>query len=367
MEGIRLARIFGISVEFHNTFLLLIAGIALLLAIFDINSLVPTMLLLFFLFISVFLHELAHSLVSILRGIGVSKIILLPIGGISVTEKMPEKPIDEFLIAIAGPAFNFIVVLAILIAVQVMPTLPWPYELFTSPEPDIELLNNAITAFPLFGLFWVNFMLGFFNLLVPALPMDGGRVLRSVLSWKLGFARATKLATTVSSIISITLAIIALLSGNIILLIIAGFVYFGAAQEREFVSMKESFRNEDISGIIRKNYFTVPAKMQLSEVFEKMQKKNLSVVLVKEERGIRFISLQTFVRVKKIKWPVVLAEEASSRVPEIDKKTTGEEIFTRFLSRGIPIVAVKSNGKTTGYILADELQNYYELIRLKKQ
>ena len=357
----------GISLEFHTTFLLLIAGIALLLAIFDINNLVPTMLLLFFLFVSVFAHELSHSIVSILRGIKVNKIILLPIGGISVTEKMPERPLDEFLIAIAGPAFNFIVVIVILFAVQIVPSLPWPHNLFAGSEPNVDQINNAITGFPLFGLFWVNFMLGFFNLIVPALPMDGGRVLRSVLSWRFGFARATRLATSVSSVVSIAIAIIALLSGNFILLIIAGFVYFGASQENEFVLMKESFKGEDISSIIRKTHFTVPAKMQLSDVFEKMQKNNLSVVLVKEERGTRFISLQTFARVKKMKWPVVLADEASSKIPEIDKSTTGEEIFTKFLSRGIPVVAMKSNGKTMGYVLSDELQNFYEIIRLKKQ
>src|SRR3989338_3198540 len=194
MNGIRLVRVFGISIEFHSTFILLIAGIALLLAIFDPNSLVPTMLLMFFLFLSVFIHELSHSIVSIMRGIKVEKIILLPIGGISVTERIPEKPLDEFLIAIAGPAFNFIAVAAIIIIVALAPNLPWPHYLFTGTEPSIEQFNEAILAYPLFGLFWVNFMLGLFNLVVPALPMDGGRVLRSILSWRFGFARATRIA-----------------------------------------------------------------------------------------------------------------------------------------------------------------------------
>jgi len=367
MNGIRLVRVFGISIEFHSTFILLIAGIALLLAIFDPNSLVPTMLLMFFLFLSVFIHELSHSIVSIMRGIRVEKIILLPIGGISVTEKIPEKPLDEFLIAIAGPAFNFIVVIAILLAVNIMPSLPWPHYLFTGAEPDIEQFNDAVMVFPLFGLFWVNFMLGFFNLVVPALPMDGGRVLRSLLSWKLGFARATKLASKVSSVISIAIAIIALLSGNIILLIIAGFVYFGAMQENEFVLIKESFRGEELTAVIRKKPVTISGKMPLSEVFEKMQAKNLQVVLVKEERGIRSVSLQTLLRVKKTNWPAVLAEEASSKIPEVDKKVSGEEIFTKILSKGFSVVAVKSNGKISGYIFADELQKFYEIIRIKKQ
>ena len=367
MNGIRLARIFGISIEFHSTFIILIAGIAALLAIFDPANLWPTMLLMFFLFLSVFIHELCHSIVSISRGIRVEKIILLPIGGISVTEKIPDKPLDEFLIAIAGPAFNFIVVIAIILAVSAVPSLPWPHYLFSGGEPDIEQFNSAIMLFPLFGLFLVNFILFFFNLVIPALPMDGGRVLRSILSWRLGFARATKLASTISSVISIGIAIVALLSGNIILLIIAGFVYFGAMQENEFVSIRESFRDEDVSSIIRKKPYVISGKMPLSDVFEKMKVKNLQVVLVKEERGTRFVSLQTLLRVKKTNWPAVLAEEASSKIPEVEKTTGGEELFTRILSKGFPVVALKSKGKIAGYLFADELQNFYEIIRVKKQ
>ncbi|MDO8627991.1 MAG: site-2 protease family protein, partial [Candidatus Diapherotrites archaeon] len=221
MNGIRFGKFFGIALELHITFIMLIAGLLILMAILEPQNLIPYALMLFFLFTSVFIHELFHSVTSVLLGIKVEKIILLPIGGISVAKKMPEQAYKEFLIAIAGPFFNFLMIAIIAGIVYFNPELFPSIEMISNPDT----FNNTILQFPLFSLFWVNLILGVFNLFVPALPLDGGRVLRSILAMKFGFNKATHLASKISTIISVVLGFIGLLGGNFLLIIVAGFVY----------------------------------------------------------------------------------------------------------------------------------------------
>lgn len=190
MQGIRFAKFKGISLEIHQTFIWLILIIVILLLIFSPAEFFSYLLLLAFLFVSVFIHELFHSLVSIWRGFKVKKIILLPIGGLSVSTDFPEKPLEELLISLAGPLFNFIIVFAIIVIINVFPGLPWPS---LSGGEALQELNTAILGNPLFALFWVNLILGAFNLFVPALPLDGGRVLRALLALNLDLIKLREL------------------------------------------------------------------------------------------------------------------------------------------------------------------------------
>ena len=106
MNNLTFGRLFGIKLELHYTFVLLIILVAGLLILFDPGNFVAYFTLLFFLFVSVFIHELFHSLIAISQGTKVKKIMLLPIGGIAMTDKMPEKPMEELKMALAGPLFN---------------------------------------------------------------------------------------------------------------------------------------------------------------------------------------------------------------------------------------------------------------------
>jgi Zn-dependent protease/CBS domain-containing protein len=224
----RIAQIAGINIRVHITFFLILAlgaiqwggqGGGLEGALFGV-------VLMLLLFTCVTLHELGHSIVANRLGVPVREIILLPLGGVAVMNKQPEKPIHEFLIAIAGPLVN--VVIALLLAIPVGAQVRMA--LLDGRGLIPEAVNDPSLNTLLFWLFSANISLVVFNL-IPAFPLDGGRILRSLLALAIGFPRATRVAITIGQLIAIGLGIFGVLSGNLVLALIAVFIFFGAGQE----------------------------------------------------------------------------------------------------------------------------------------
>jgi Zn-dependent protease len=226
--SLRLGSVSGIAIRVHFTFALLVAAVASHLgeragprgALFGV-------LLVFGLFGCVVLHELGHALVAQRFGVAVREIVLLPIGGVARLLSEPKKPLHELLIAIAGPLVN--VVLALLALVALRGSVP-----ILDPAAQQARALSAITAptaeSVLLLLFYSNVTLAVFNML-PALPMDGGRVLRSLLSFAFGQVRATNIAAGLAQVLAVGLAIYGL-QYNPMLLFIALLVFMGAGQER---------------------------------------------------------------------------------------------------------------------------------------
>ncbi len=232
--SIPLGRYFGIPVFVHWTFTILLAfvgfsyftategdlratgmGIALILAVFG----------------CVLLHEYGHALMARRFGVGTTDITLLPIGGVARLERMPEGPGQELLVAIAGPLVN------VGIAIVLM--------LVGARLPSTGLMGGdfADGFFLLDYLLFVNLFLVGFNLL-PAFPMDGGRMLRSLLALKLPYARATRIAASVGQLMAILFAFVGLLViGNPLLLLIAFFVWTGAEGEARQVEERVSLQD----------------------------------------------------------------------------------------------------------------------------
>lgn len=362
--SLKLGKIFGISIELHATFLLMVVLLLFFYIVIEgPNALefFSTVLLFFFLFFSVFVHELFHSLVAISKGIKVSKITLLPIGGLSVTEDIPEKPMDEFLIAIAGPLFNFIAVILILVVAAYLPS-SWPGYLFTGGEITPGQVDSAILQYPLFALFWVNFMLGAFNLFVPALPLDGGRVLRALLSTRLGYYKATMLSSVLSKIISGALFIIGFVGGNFILSIIGVFIFLGASQEKELVSVRQSLEGVDLKKIISKKIPKLKPETILSEAIKKMLEKKQTAFLVDSAKP-SFVSVEMFEHVKKTELGFLTVGEISQPVPTAVISTKPEKALLLMLSKGAPFVEVVEKNKHIGFLSEEDLQ---KVIRIQK-
>jgi Zn-dependent protease/predicted transcriptional regulator len=212
--SIRIATVGGIPVRIHLTFLLLLAWIGVLA--YRQESRVFA-LLLPAIFFCVVLHELGHALVAKAFGIGTRDITLYPIGGVAMLEGRP-KPVAEFWIALAGPAVNVAIALVIGIA----------YFFATGKVPSVLDGWGGSSFFE--GLYAANVLLPVFNM-IPAFPMDGGRVLRSFLAMFMPEVRATEIAGGIGQFFAMLMGFYGLLSGNILFVLIAFFVFMGAGQE----------------------------------------------------------------------------------------------------------------------------------------
>jgi Zn-dependent protease len=229
--SIKLGRVAGIDLYLHATFLLLLAFIGLS------QGGIEAVLLVSAVFGCVLLHEFGHALTARAFGIGTEDITLYPIGGVARLQRMPRAPIAELLITLAGPAVN--VAIAAVIAAGLLLVGGLDFETLGTP-------GGWTQDFAL-NLMFVNLFLALFNL-VPAFPMDGGRIFRALLSGWLGRLRATEIAATVGRALAIAFGIYSLASADLIRVALAVFIYSAAGQELARVRMEEAWRNYKTRG-----------------------------------------------------------------------------------------------------------------------
>ena len=217
IRSTRLVRFAGIDVTIHWTFYLLL-GWVLLAGLFGggISAAVLHGLLLASSFLCVVLHEFGHAFAARAFGIPTHGITLYPIGGVAQLDRIPKNPIQELVIALAGPAVNVVLALAIYPLLAVVSA--WP---ITGA--------NVLASSLLERLFFVNIALVLFNL-IPAFPMDGGRVFRALAAMFLPYISATRIAVRTGQIVALGLAALGIFY-NPMLLFLAGFVAFAAETE----------------------------------------------------------------------------------------------------------------------------------------
>ena len=230
----KLGSAFGIAIYLHATFVLLLAWVAIshLGAGHDAAIALQGVLLVTSVFAIVVLHELGHALVARRFGIATRDITLYPIGGIARLERMPERPAQELLVAIAGPAVNGVLALAIYVGLRLAGA---------GANGDPLTVGGSFAV----QLMWINISLGLFNLL-PAFPMDGGRILRAALAFRIDRTRATVLAARIGRGIAVVLGAIGLL-WNPMLAVIAVFVWMSAGHEAAIESAKAALRGVSVA------------------------------------------------------------------------------------------------------------------------
>jgi Zn-dependent protease len=228
--SIKLFSVAGTAVRIHLTFFLLLAFYALIGwqhggAPAAINLVVFIVLL----FVCVVLHEFGHVFAARAYGIRTSDVTLLPIGGIASLERMPEKPGQEIVVALAGPAVNLVIAAALAIGLGATFDLSQMGQL---QEVSTSLVGRVAFA---------NLALCVFNL-IPAFPMDGGRVLRALLAIPMGYTRATRLAATIGQGLAFAFGLLGLVFGNAILVLVAVFIFLAASGEAGYVQAREYTR-----------------------------------------------------------------------------------------------------------------------------
>jgi Zn-dependent protease len=212
----KLTTVMGIPIRVHLTLVILLLFVAFTRGL-------PGILLAAGVFISVALHELGHSWVAIRKGCRVHEIMLLPIGGVAKMEQIPSRPMDEFLMAAAGPLTSFLLAVICWLAAVL-----------------------GILSILFIHLAAINLMLCLFNLL-PSFPMDGGRIFRAFMSPRIGRLKATALAARIGRIMAVAFGIFGLLGGNFLLVLIAIFIYNAAGAEYRAVYARH----------MRQEWFTV--------------------------------------------------------------------------------------------------------------
>jgi len=257
--NLRLGRVAGIPIEIHWTFWLL------LMFVFvgdfsengDTNAAFSGVFTVVAIFTCVVLHEFGHALAALRFGVKTRDITLYPIGGVARLERIPENPVQELVIAIAGPLVN-IVIVAILLAMGTV--LPEHIE-----DPSALVKSSILSR-----LLLVNTSLVIFNLL-PAFPMDGGRIFRAFLALFMDYAQATRIAASVGQLMAIIFVFVGL-SGNTMLLFIAFFVWLGASSEATSVEQRVLLKSSLVRDAMLINYETVSDQSTIESVIQLLLK-----------------------------------------------------------------------------------------------
>jgi Zn-dependent protease/CBS domain-containing protein len=255
--SLKLVTVAGIRVQIHFTFLIFMAWIVLR-GVFQGQSADVTIgntAFMLGLFGCVVLHEFGHALTAQRYGIRTKDITLLPIGGVARLERMPDDPRQELWVAIAGPAVN-VVIAALLYA--------WFY--VSRGGVDLSGQNIIVSGSLLEKLLLVNITLVVFNLL-PAFPMDGGRVLRALLAMRMDYTRATQMAASLGQGIALIFGLIGFLY-NPFLMFIALFVWIGAAQEASMVQMKSALAGIPVSAAMITDFQTLRPEDSLQQAIK---------------------------------------------------------------------------------------------------
>jgi Zn-dependent protease/CBS domain-containing protein len=364
--SIKVGRAFGIDVKVHWTFLLLLAffGFTAYQNSGSLGSALVTVGVIVALFVCVLLHEYGHSLVAQRLGIEIADITILPIGGLARLKSLPEKPWDEVKIAIAGPLVN--VVLAPLffgVALLLGGGL-------TMPPNILEGVQSAAQVFVYLG--FINVALVVFNL-IPAFPMDGGRVLRGLLATRLGPVRATDISSAVGQFFAAAFFLIGLLSGNLLLALVAVFIFFGAGGEAQMVRQREQMRGLLVSDVMgsRRRTETVTPYHTFGQVLDMVihgyqedfpvvdEEGNLVGMITRNEIMTAAHSPERYASVRD-----VMKTDFPTISPDADLFTDGARILQESGLRALPVVRA---GDLVGMLTMDDIGQAALLRDLRKQ
>lgn len=344
----KIGSVWGIPIELHITFILLIA------AVFVLSY--PQFYLFFiilFLFLFVVFHELAHSIIARHYGIKVRKIILYPIGGVSEIEEIPDNPSQEWRMAVAGPLtsiFFGITLLAI--------------SLLTSPQLISKVVAFGVTGNLLFDLATLNIFLGLFNL-IPAFPMDGGRVFRALLAERMKYSDATRYAVYIGKIFGIAMVVLGFLIPSYFLLILVGiFVYIGASEEAEQTIISTTLAGVRVKDVMQSEIGSVSPQQSLTEALEVMFKNRYHDALVEKDGILQgIVTWNELMKVKSDERSALRVEQMplmNISVFEDESILEANKIIIREKIDLIPVVDRENHTKIVGVLTSEGISSAYE-------
>lgn len=345
-SSIRLFNVGETAIRLHPTFFLLLAWIALVQGLSGGGgAAVLGIVFIVLLFGCVLLHELGHVMAARRYGISTSEVTLLPIGGVAALERMPEKPSQEIFVALAGPAVN--VAIALVLVVVMGATLD------AGRLASLDDLRSDMVA----QLAAANVALVVFNL-IPAFPMDGGRVLRALLATRLGFVRATRAAARIGQAIAVVLGLIGLL-GNPLLVLVAIFIFLAASGEAGFIEARDLMRGRLASHGMVTSFVTASPQTTVAEAAELLLRTTQHEFPVVDSAGKPggVIARETILDALRDRGPdTPVAEIMSSRFPIVRENACMETVFADLQRQSLRFVGViDAEGRLVGYLTPENI------------
>ena len=339
--SVTIGRVAGTEVRLHITFILFLAWI------FGVNWAAGgadlawySLAFMVLLFACVVAHEFGHVFAARYYGIATPDVTLLPIGGLARLERISEEPREEFVIAIAGPLVN-VAIAAVLV-------------LFFGAKLDMGILTSLENAkvSMMDRLAAVNLFLVLFNL-IPAFPMDGGRVLRALLATRMGYVRATEVAATIGQGFAFALGFIGLFS-NVMLVFIAIFVYLAATSEAHFVAMRSMSRGVPVNAAMMTKYSTLTPQADVEDAVRALLDTSQSEFPVVDDLGkpVGLLTRNDIIRALKERGPDArVADAMTTDIPTVGYRRPLEDAFRLIQEKSAPAVAIiDPSGRLAGLV-----------------
>jgi len=342
-----IAKVAGSEIRIHLTFFLLLAWFGI--AHYQQGgwpAAADGLVYIIAVFACVVLHELGHAVAARRYGIRTPRITLLPIGGLAELERMPERPSEEIVVAIAGPLVNVVIalVLIFLLGAQVGSDT-----MAALDDPGAGLLARIAA---------VNVVLVVFNL-IPAFPMDGGRVLRALLAIRMNRAKATRVAATIGQGLAFVFAFLGLIGGNPLLLFIAIFIYLAAGGEAEMTSLQELAARVPLRDVTITEFHSLGMEAKLADAAEALLATTQHEFPVVDGQGrlqgvlTRDALVAALARDGREGAVAEVMERKIVTVPEGARVT---QVLSGLREAGSPIVAVVDrDGRFVGYVNRENL------------
>ncbi len=327
----KIGRIFGITLRLHVTFLLLLAFIGYYgFEQWGFRGAMWSLIWFSSMFVCILLHELGHSLVAQQLGVEVKSITMLPIGGVAALKRIPENPWHEIAITLAGPMVN------LAIAVVLLPFIGFKFKLFPAGIPE----NFREMATTLAG---TNVWLFLFNL-IPAFPMDGGRLLRALLATALPHPRATSIAATVGQGMAIIFVVLGLSTPWLRMLIIIG------------VLLRELF----VGNVMNRKFTTLSPLDPLSRSLELLYQTGHDSFLVSDHGQLAGTLTREIIvdAVNKFGTLVRVADVMDVGVPTVSPQTRVSEVYEEMVTEGHACFPVMQDGEVAGLISLENISRY---------
>ena len=305
------------------------------------------------LFACVVAHEFGHIFTARAFGVFTPDVTLLPIGGVARLERIPEAPYEEFLVAIAGPLVNVAITIALIAVAGAQVNIG---DLYAVESPDASMIDRLAA---------VNLFLAVFNM-IPAFPMDGGRVLRALLAARLGFVRATKVAAFIGQGVAFALGVIGVFS-NPMLIFIAVFVYLAASSEAHAVAVRAMSRGLPVSAAMTTHFATLTPTARLEDAAQTLLRTSQTDVPVIDAAGkpVGILGRDDLMRALKQLGPEARVIDAmTTGVPTIGQRRRLEEAFRLLQESSAPAVAVvDDSGRLVGLVTSETAS---QMLTLKK-